>query len=375
MKPRDVLACLFVLVPLVATADPLSDDLAAFAGSYAARLGEAAFVEGTVPGCGDVRHLDSDRLARPATGPLVFDHGEPRAEAVVLIHGLSDSPFFMCALARVLFDAGANVVLPLLSGHGLAEPLPGAHAPHLAKRWQADAEAALAFARTRGRRVSAGGFSTGGVLAVWLHTHHPQTVDGGLILFSAAFDFAPKLRFAAACSGTVEERMRSPWRRWCYAALARFAKGRERELPWRWRNPYRIRLSDYAALELGVLRRETLQGLARQPLDAPLFIAHSVDDPVVPIAGLERLTADHAAPERIERFVIDDQRAANCRALESDCVRPAEPTPSCGVAHASVVLATPIRPDGAAQGPVCETANPRFAEMAADAVTFLRALP
>ncbi len=376
MKRLDALLAFLVLCfPLTAAATPLEDGLATFAAAYVDRLGEVAFVEGPVTGCREAWHLDSEALERPSTGPLVLDHGERRDHAVVLVHGLSDSPFFMCALARTFFEAGANVVLPLLSGHGLAEPLPGAHAPNLAERWKADGEAALAFARTRGERVSAGGLSTGGVLAVWLQTRRPALVDGGLFLFSAAFDFAPELRLAAACSGTAAERARNPLRRWCYAALVRFAQAREREEPWRWRNPYRIRFSDYGALELGLLRRETLELLTRRPLAAPLFAAHSLDDTIAPIAGLERLAAGHAAPERIERFTIDDQRPANCRVLESDCVRAAEVTPPCGLAHASVVLAAPIHPDGAPSGPVCEVANPRFDHMAEAARRFLAALP
>ena len=375
--PAVLVLVLVVLSGLVrsAAATPLSDDLAAFAAAYADRLGEVAFVEGPVSGCGEAWHLDSAALARPATGPLVLDHGEPREHAVVLIHGLSDSPFFMCALARAFFAAGANVVLPLLSGHGLAEPLPDAHAPDLAERWQADGEAALAFARTRGARVSAAGFSTGGVLAVWLRARRPERVEGGLFLFSAAFDFARRLQLGAACAGTAAERAGNPLRRWCYAALVHLTRAGERDGPWRWRNPYRIRLSDYGALQLGVLRRETLQLLAREPLDAPLFAAHSRADTVAPIAGIDRLVEAHAAPERIERFTLDDRRPANCRALESDCVRPAAATPPCGVTHASVVLAAPIRPDGAASGPVCEVANPRFDEMARAAVRFLADLP
>lgn len=375
MKRLSALACVVLCLPITAVAAPLTEGLAALAAAYADRLGEAVFVEGPVAGCGEAWHLESEALERSATGPLVLDHGEPRDDALVLIHGLSDSPFFMCALARAFFEAGANVVLPLLSGHGLAEPLPGAHAPELAERWKADGEAALAFARTRGERVSAGGLSTGGVLAVWLQAHRPTTVDGGLFLFSAAFDFERDLKLAAACSGTAAERARNPLRRWCYAGLVSFAQAREREGPWRWRNPYRIRLSQYGALELGLLRRATLAALADRALAAPMFVAHSRDDTTAPIVGVERLVEAHAAPDRVARFIIADRRRENCRALASDCVHAAEVTPPCGVVHASVVLAEPIRPDGAARGPVCEVANPRFDAMAAAAVRFLDALP
>ena len=42
--------------------------------------------------------------------------------SIVLIHGLTDSPHFMCAIGRRFLQKGFNVVLPLLSGHGLKSP-------------------------------------------------------------------------------------------------------------------------------------------------------------------------------------------------------------------------------------------------------------
>lgn len=375
MRRLAVLALLVVVGADAAGAEPLETALARFAAGHERELGPAAFTAGTVAGCGEARHLASPALADPATGPLVLDHGATRPDVVILFHGLSDSPFFMCGLARAFFAAGANVVLPLLTGHGLAEPLPGAHGPELAERWKADAEAALAFARTRGGRISAGGLSTGGVLAVWLERRHPELVDGGLFLFSAAFDFARRLQLAAWCSGTVADRARNPLRRWCRGVLVPLVQAAERGATWRGRNPFRMRFSEYGALELGLLRRATLQALADDPLDAPLFVAHSTADTVAPIAGVDRLTARHAAPARVTRFVVDDARAANCRALTSDCERPAGLTPPCGVPHAGLVLAEPIRRDGSADGPICEVANPAFEAMAAAAVGFLNDLP
>ncbi len=375
MRRLALLAALLFAPLAPAGAEPFEAALRDFAATHAGDLGAAAFTAGPVAGCGEAWHLDSSALADPASGPLVLDHGEPRADVVVLFHGLSDSPFFMCGLARAFFAAGANVVLPLLTGHGLADPLPTAHAPELAERWKADAEAALAFAETRGARVSTGGLSTGGVLAVWLERRQPRRVDGGVFLFSAAFDFARRLQLAASCSGTVAERARNPLRRWCRAVLVPLVQAAERGATWRGRNPFRMRFSEYGALELGLLRRATLQALAERPLEAPLFIAHSAADTVAPIAGVDRLAATHAAPARITRFVVDDERGANCRELASDCERPAGLTPPCGVPHAGLVLAEPIRPDGAAEGPICEVANPEFGTMAAAAVAFLNDLP
>jgi esterase/lipase len=41
----------------------------------------------------------------------------------VLIHGLTDSPYFMTAIGEYFFgNLGYNVYLPLLQCHGLKEP-------------------------------------------------------------------------------------------------------------------------------------------------------------------------------------------------------------------------------------------------------------
>lgn len=365
----------FTLAVSPATAASLDDALADLAASYAPRLGAGAFVRGEVRGCGRAWRHTSEALAAPETGPLVLDHGAPTENVVVLFHGLSDSPFFLCAVARELHAEGANVILPLLTGHGLAEPLPDAHSEDLSSRWMADAEAALDFAATRGARVSAGGLSTGGVLAVWLWSRAPATVDGGLLLFSAAFDFVTRLKLAAGCAGTPAERRRSMLRRWCYGALSGWARRGETGGAWRWQNTYRQRLSEYGALHLGILRRATLEALAEQPLTAPLFIAHSVADTVAPIRGVDALVVAHAGDGEVVRVTVDDTRRANCRDLLSDCITPAPVPAACGIPHASVVLAESVRPEGAREGAVCEPANPQFARMIAQAKAFIASLP
>lgn len=59
---------------------------------------------------------------RDGSHPRVFE--QPGAtHAVVLVHGLSDSPFYMTAIAqRFVRELGYNTYLPLLHFHGLKEP-------------------------------------------------------------------------------------------------------------------------------------------------------------------------------------------------------------------------------------------------------------
>ncbi len=374
-RPRAWALAAFLFALPAAAAD-LDAALDALAAHYGERFPGAIFTGGLEPvaGCGDARRLETEGLLGPSTGPLVFDHGEVREHAVVLTHGLSDSPFFLCALALRLYEAGANVVLPLLTGHGRSAVLPEGNSDDLVLAWQQDALAGLEFAAQRGERVSTGGLSTGGVLAAWLWTERPETVDGGILLFSAAFDFSTRLRLAAACAGTPAERDPGPWwRRWCYDFLADRARSAEASWIWTLVNPYRIAFSEFQALHLGFLRRETVRRLETQPLSAPLFVAHSVADQTAPIAGVDALVAGHAAPERVVRMTLDDTRRANCRELMGDCSAAAPPAAACGIPHSSVVLQSPIRAPG--NGAICEVANPLFDAMAEAAVAFLRELP
>ncbi|MFW5832827.1 MAG: alpha/beta hydrolase [Pseudomonadota bacterium] len=370
------LLLVLLLAPAARAAD-FAEALGRLEAHYAERLPGAAFtpVAEAVDDCGDAHYLRTDALRRPAAGPLVFDHGEVRKDAILLFHGLSDSPWFMCGIAQRLHDAGANVVVALLTGHGRTEPFPEVHRDDLIGAWEEDARAALAFARTRGDRVSIGGMSLGGVLAVRTWTLAPADVSGGVMLFSAAFDFSLGLQLAAGCVGTAEER-RAWWavaRRACHAFLTRATRWWERDVAWQTGNPYRNFFSAYAALRLGELRRETLAALDARPLDAPLLVAHSAADIVSPIAGVEGLIAGHLHPDRVSRVTIDDERPENCRVLQSDCVRPAPVVAACGLPHASLTLAVPIRE--ALSGAVCEVANPRFDTVADAAVAFVRALP
>lgn len=349
-------------------------ELEAYAQTYEPRLPGLAFVDGNLPDCGRVWHADDDRLHAPATGPMVMDHGEVRDDVVILFHGLSDSPWFLCAIARAFFDAGANVVMPLSSGHGLATPLPGAYAPDLAERWKEDALNTFAFASTRGRRISAGGLSTGGLLAVWLW-EETRALNGGIFLFSAAFDFHPMLRIAAGCVGTVAERQNNVLRRWCHSALSAGVKWAERDVIWHGRNPYRQYFSLYGAMELGVLRRTVLGLLGDRPFDPPLFIAHSIDDTTAPIRGVQYLAAAHTGPLEVAWFPIDDVGEAQCPTLGRDCDTPLEPQTACPVPHASVPLLTPVYQDAVAGGPICEPANPTFPQMIQAMLDFFKNLP
>jgi len=143
-------------------------------------------------------------LSDPAIWPrnwnrsYILEAAAPRA-VVVLIHGMSDSPYSLHNLAETLHAAGASVIGLRLPGHGTIP------AGLLDTTWQ-DMAAAVALAATEARRMAGAatpvyllGYSIGGALAV----HHAlealrgraESVDG-LVLISPAIGLTPLARLA-----------------------------------------------------------------------------------------------------------------------------------------------------------------------------------
>ena len=99
----------------------------------------------------------------------------------LLIHGLSDSPYFYRDIAQILFNKGINVVAIRTKGHGT-------HPSHLSRitrnDWYADTAYGVELAKRYGDNVIIGGMSNGGSLALREAQRNPRIK--GLLLFSAA---------------------------------------------------------------------------------------------------------------------------------------------------------------------------------------------
>jgi len=97
--------------------------------------------------------------------PFLMIHrpGQKAARSILMIHGLSDSPYSMKTLADLFYSYGYNVVGVLLPGHGRASE----DLLHVKlSQWQQAAARGLKVASAIGERVSVAGFSTGGALAL-----------------------------------------------------------------------------------------------------------------------------------------------------------------------------------------------------------------
>lgn len=105
-------------------------------------------------------------------------------KAVLLIHGLTDSPFTFHDLAQIYFEQGYNVRSLLLPGHGTAAD---ALSRVTAKQWQQAVNYAIARTSKDFDQVILGGYSTGATLLVNYLTVQPSNPKiTALMLFSPA---------------------------------------------------------------------------------------------------------------------------------------------------------------------------------------------
>ncbi|MFZ5771848.1 MAG: alpha/beta hydrolase [Thermodesulfobacteriota bacterium] len=275
----------------------------------------------------------SARAVRDGCHPRLMEHGAPAAKSIVLVHGLTDSPYFLTAIGDYFFNLGYNVYLPLLHGHGLKEPR-GMEGVSL-EEWKANVNFAVDYAAAKRAGVSIGGFSTGGTLGFYASVKN-RKINGSLYLFSAALDLAGGI---GGLLGELKERLLRTF----------LADVLDNNQPLIGANPYRYSRMDLdGARELAMLIRETdellKQFTKKEPFAKPVFAAHSESDTTANITGIEDLQ-QVSLPDRFTFFRI-----------------PA----ALGVPHASLVLREPIYAGNASAGDApLEKANPQFHEMMA----------
>jgi alpha-beta hydrolase superfamily lysophospholipase len=270
-------------------------------------------------------------LLRPDCHPRCLLHRGGAGRALVLVHGLSDSPALLADLADHFHRRlGYDVYLPLLQGHGLQEPR-GMRRVSL-EQWLGNVRFAVACASQKNTSVALGGFSTGGALCLFLAASGERS-PADLYLFSPALGLAPG---PAGIPGHWAEWLLE--RRW----VVTIDRILDRFRPLVGRHPYRYaRVPLVSVAQLVRLMRmidRLRPGLST--LGGKIFAAWSESDQVVSAAKIAALTG-RLAQTRLFTFVLP--KAA-------------------GVAHASVVLRRPIRAVGG-EAEVFEAANPRFAEM------------
>jgi carboxylesterase len=99
---------------------------------------------------------------------IVLSHGHPTEHVFVLLHGLTNAPRQFRELGEKLFATGANVVIPRLAHHGLADRMTDAHAALTAQDLIRYAQYGVDLAQGLGQKVTAVGLSISGISAAWL---------------------------------------------------------------------------------------------------------------------------------------------------------------------------------------------------------------
>ncbi|GGW94308.1 alpha/beta hydrolase [Alteromonas halophila] len=229
----------------------------------------------------------SDILRNEGNAPYVLHSNTPADKVAVLVHGLSDSPFFLREIASVMQAQGYTVFVPLLPGHGLRNANDDMSDSQLAERWQAHVRDVMDIATSLGDKVVLGGFSAGAALAVDYYLDAPESVSG-LTLFSGAL----------ALSDDAEKMARI----WGIKWLAWLVDG---DYQTHGPNPYKYpSVASYAGLELmDVIEQIRTRLEEGRRISVPVYAAHSADDKTTPIEGVENLLAHSEGPDTF--FVID----------------------------------------------------------------------
>jgi esterase/lipase len=245
--------------------------------------------------------------------PQIFKHeddGSPR-NAIVLVHGLTDSPYFMRDIGEYFCaEMGFDVYIPLLRAHGLKEPEDMKDASFI--EWRKDVRFAVEAAKKSGGKVSIGGLSTGGTLSVEMALKDEQSIDGGVFLFSAA------LGLASHAGNLAEIFLRTPLAN-IFDHIDRSSLINSSPSG----NPFRYSKMDIGgARELSKLIKELDLLTDREVLKQPLFAAHSEADTTAAIDEIEELVGrSYDLHQRAEMFRIGKNFA---------------------VPHASIVLKNPV---------------------------------
>lgn len=310
----------------------LKENIKKFQQNYKNRLGETEVlrIKGQ-SGIAQQFQIKSDKL-RDDNYPTIFYHGRKTKDVIILTHGLSDSPFYMKAVGRKFYEAGLNVVFPLLPAHGLKEPDHAMEDNTLNEKWQDEMDKSVAIAQSLGKRISVGGFSTGGALSYNYILRNPKIVQGGLFLFSGAI--AVRL---------VKDASR-------FISLQKITKMRDGRIFGIGRDPYKYpTFPKFGALELGDIIRENIKLSKGKKITQPVFAAHSVNDESANVQGIIDLLTNYC--EDGIAFLI-----------------------SANVTHSELPLDKDLPLDlNQTRGPkIAPKANPQFDLMMENALTFFR---
>ena len=127
-----------------------------------------------------------ERGLNPVCGYRLVDQGRRAERAIVLVHGFTNCPKMYEPLAAELAKTGANILIPRLPRHGLADRLTDDLRHLSAAELAATSSEVLELAAGLGEKVTVAGLSLGGIPGRLAGPVPPRRRSGGGIspLFS-----------------------------------------------------------------------------------------------------------------------------------------------------------------------------------------------
>lgn len=132
--------------------------------------------------------VSEEEKISPECHPVLLDHGRRTRDVYVLLHGLTNCPAQFRRLGDMLHAGGANVLIPRMPYHGLADVMNDQQRLLAAQGLLDWAGQAVDQAQGLGDRVTVVGLSINGVTAAWLGQERSDIYRAVLL---APF-FAPK---------------------------------------------------------------------------------------------------------------------------------------------------------------------------------------
>lgn len=248
----------------------------------------------------EVLNLNNQEI-RPLCEPKVLSHGRKTPNSIVLIHGLSDSPFSMAAIAEKFYGMGFNVLLPLLPGHGLKDSKKAIDTmtdQTLLKQWKKAVEYAVIEAKKMGDKISMGGLSTGGTLSTHYVINYPDDIQGALFLFSAALDFGDFAEILVRKDNILVEIIKGVRDEEKAQERGEFVGNKPHA--YRWVPSESVqRLSE---LILEIEKKYSTKNERYNDIHQPVFAVHSECDEAANIGEVELLINNHPEKEQKTKF-------------------------------------------------------------------------
>ncbi len=129
----------------------------------------------------DLEKSESALPLLPEGKSRIFTHGKKTERVFVLLHGLTNCPEQFVPLARILFQSGANVVLPRARYAGYADTMNDVQGLQSGQDLLDQAAEGLDIAAGLGERVTLVGLSGSAVAAAWM-AENRDGIDSVLLL-------------------------------------------------------------------------------------------------------------------------------------------------------------------------------------------------